>query len=247
MDLVSVIIPYFKKKKFISKAIKSALNQKYRFIEIILVYDNYDDEDLKIIETLAQNDNRVKIIKNVKNLGAGYSRNKGIKKASGKYIAFLDADDVWDTTKISKQLEYMQKNSLKISHTSYKIINEEDTPVGNRVARDFTELDQLLKSCDIGLSTVMAQKEIFSDELFFPNLKTKEDFVLWLRILQKDIKIGALNEELTHWRKTPDALSGSTIQKLIDGFRVYNQYMRFNIIKSLFYLFYLSFNYLKKR
>ena len=202
---------------------------------------------MKIIETLIQNENRVKIIKNDKNLGAGYSRNKGIQKASGKYIAFLDADDVWDISKISKQLNYMEKNSLKISHTSYKIINEEDILIGSRVARDFTSLNQLLKSCDIGLSTVMAQRELFSDELFFPNIKTKEDFVLWLRILQKNIKIGALNEELTFWRKTPNALSASTIQKLTDGFRVYNQYMNFNILKSLFYLFCLSFNYLKKK
>ena len=64
---------------------------------------------MKIIETLIQNENRVKIIKNDKNLGAGYSRNKGIQKSSGKYIAFLDADDVWDISKISKQLNYMEK------------------------------------------------------------------------------------------------------------------------------------------
>ena len=102
---------------------------------------------------------------------------------------------MFGTSKISKQLNYMEKNSLKISHTSYKIINEEDILIGNRVARDFTSLNQLLKSCDIGLSTVMAQRELFSDELFFSkHKKTRRFCFIWLRILQKNIKIGALNE-----------------------------------------------------
>ena len=106
-------------------------------------------------------------------------------------------------------------------------------------------LEDLLKSCDIGLSTVMIKKShLISNK--FPNLKTKEDFVLWLKLLSKNVKIYGINKNLVLWRKTENSLSSSSTQKLLDGFKVYNYYMKFNFIKSLHYLFLLSFNYLKK-
>ena len=104
----------------------------------------------------------------------------------------------------------------------------------------------MIKSCDIGLSTVILKKEIIDYQTNFPNLKTKEDFVLWLKILQKNIMIDSLNENLTSWRKLDNSLSSSVIQKLKDAFRVYNQYLKFNFIKSLYYMVCLSVNFLKK-
>ena len=96
------------------------------------------------------------------------------------------------------------------------------------------------------MSTVILEKEIIDDQTKFPNLKTKEDFVLWLKILQKNILIRSFNETLTSWRKTDNSLSSSVIQKLIDAFKVYNYYMKFNFIKSSYYVICLSFNFLKK-
>jgi len=81
----------------------------------------------------------------------------------------------------------------------------------------------------------------------FPSLKTKEDFVLWLKLLSKNIKIYGINQNLVSWKKSGNSLSSSTIQKLFDGFRVYNKYMKFNFLKSLYYLLCLSFNYLRKK
>ena len=86
----------------------------------------------------------------------------------------------------------------------------------------------LLKSCDIGTSTVIIKKDIFSEQIKFPSIKTKEDFVLWLRILERDIKIYGLDKNLSKWTKSNSSLSSSTFQKLIDGFKVYNKYMNFN-------------------
>ena len=104
----------------------------------------------------------------------------------------------------------------------------------------------MLKSCDIGLSTVMVLREILVDKLFFASLNTKEDFVLWLKILKKDIAIISIDEILTSWRKLENSLSSSTIQKLIDAFIVYHKYMKFNFFKSIYYVMYLSINYLRK-
>jgi|TARA_B110000114_G_scaffold185283_1_gene231650 teichuronic acid biosynthesis glycosyltransferase TuaG len=246
MDLVSVILPYFKKKEFIEDSINSVLKQTYKNLEIIIIYDDTDRQDLSIIKKLKSYDHRINYILNVSNVGAGESRNIGIRHAKGKYISFLDADDIWNTNKMETQIKFMKKNDLKITHTTYEIIDKDEKITGLRRARNFNNVDELLKSCDIGLSTVMLKKEILSEECSFPSLKTKEDFVLWLKILQKKIKIISIDEKLVYWRKVDKSLSTSTIQKLKDGYKVYNYFMKFNFIKSSYYVFCLCFNFLKK-
>ncbi len=114
------------------------------------------------------------------------------------------------------------------------------------VARNFHNENELLKSCDIGLSSVIIKREILRKECFFANLKTKEDFVLWLKILKKNIKIGGLQKNLMLWRKLDNSLSSSVLQKLKDGYYVYNKFMGFNLFKSLYFLFLLSLNSLFK-
>ena len=151
MDLVSVIIPYYKKKKFIVKSVESVINQTYKNIEIIIIYDNESNIELDYIKNLENKDFRIKLIINKKNIGAGESRNKGIKFSKGKYIAFLDADDIWVKNKIEKQLFFMQKDNLTVSHSSYKIVDEDDNLIGKRKARDFYNIKDIIKSCDIGL------------------------------------------------------------------------------------------------
>ena len=246
MDLISVIIPYFKKKNFIETTIKSVLNQTYKHFEIILIYDDNDFSELEFLKKLNQSDTRIKIILNKKNLGAGESRNKGIEKSAGKYIAFLDADDIWNEKKLELQLNFMKSNNFDITHCSYHIVDKDNKILGIRIARDFDNLNSLLKSCDIGLSSVMLKKEILNNEYKFPKLKTKEDFVLWLTLLKNDYKIFGLNKILVKWQKSKNSLSSSSFQKIIDGFRVYRIYMKYNITYSLYLLLCLCLNYLKK-
>ena len=247
MDLVSVIIPYYNKKKFINKTINSAINQSYKHIEIVIVYDDENIDDLKFINEIKKKDKRIVIIQNQKKEGAGNSRNIGIGNSNGKYIAFLDADDTWEKSKLEKQIKFMDTNNLDISHTSYYIVDEKNTILGKRFAKNFFLLKELLKSCDIGLSTVIIKKELISDETKFPMLKTKEDFVLWLKLLKNGKKIYALNECLTFWTKSENSLSSSTYQKILDGFRVYHNYMNYNFFKSLYFLFCLSINFILKK
>ena len=247
MDLVSVVIPYFKKREYIQRCIQSVLRQSYKKLEIIIVYDGEDFSDLTYIEKIVKKDKRIYLIKNHKLLGAGFSRNKGISRAKGKFIALLDADDYWDKHKLKFQIKFMKDYNYLVSHTSYQIVDRENKKISIRLARNFYELEDLLYSCDIGLSTVVLSKSIFSKNIRFPNTKTKEDFILWLKLLKKRIPILGLKKKLTYWRKLDNSLSSSSFQKIYDGFKVYYIYMNYSLFKSIFNLFNLSINFLKKK
>jgi len=246
MDLISVIIPYYKKKEYIISSINSVLNQTYKNLEIIIIYDDEVHKDLNLIKKIKNSDKRIKLIINKINLGAGKSRNLGIKQAKGEYIAFLDADDIWKRNKIEKQLDFMLKNNYEISHTSYEILNKNKKNKKLAQAKTFKDYKKLLVSCDIGLSTVLLKKDLINKNCKFSKEKTKEDFLLWLQILKRNKTIVGYNKNLTIWRKLDNSLSSSVIQKLKDGFKLYHRYLKFNYIKSLFYLLILSINSLKK-
>ncbi len=246
MDLVSVIIPFYKKRKFICETVSSILEQTYKNIEIVIIYDDPEKDDLNFLRKNFSENDKIRIIVNNRNLGAGLSRNKGIASAKGIYVGFIDADDLWSKEKISKQITFMKKNNFQVSHTSYKIISEEGEILNTRKSKYFNNYKNILTSCDIGLSSVLLKKTLITEEIKFANLKTKEDFVLWLKILKSGFEIGAVEEPLMSWRKTKGSLSSSTFQKLKDGFKVYNRFMNYNLIKSLYLLISLSINYLKK-
>jgi len=245
MSLVSIIIPYYKKKKYIELAIHSVIQQTYKNFELIIVYDDENKEDLNLLKKIIKKDKRIKLYINKKNLGAGRSRNKGIKLSKGSLIAFLDSDDLWTRNKLKRQILFMKKNLIDISHTSYHIINSNNKIIGSRRAKDMNH-KLLLNSCDIGLSTVIMKKEIITNKIKFANINTKEDYVLWLKITLNNNTIFALKNHLTKWRKLNNSLSASKIQKFYDGYLVYRKHMNFSLLKSFIYLLLLSFNYVLK-
>ena len=109
-------------------------------------------------------------------------------QASGKYVAFLDADDLWKKNKLKKQIFFMEKKSISFSFTSYEVIDENNLKINKVIKAKNLNYEKLLKSCDIGLSTVIAQKKLMT-KFKFPNLLTKEDFVVWLSIAKKNIEM----------------------------------------------------------
>ena len=247
MDLISVIIPYYKKKQYIISTVNSVLNQSYKNLELIIIYDNENASELEYIRKIKNKDKRIKLIINKKNIGAGKSRNKGIKFSKGTFIAFLDSDDIWEKKKLKIQLDIMKKKNYLVTHTSYKIIDKKNKIIGYRYARSFKSTASLLKSCDIGLSTVIIKKSIIKKKDNFPKLKTKEDFVFWLSLLKKNINIYGIDLHLTRWRKLNNSLSSSIIQKIRDGFIVYNKYLKMSFFKSIYYLLLLSINSIIKK
>jgi teichuronic acid biosynthesis glycosyltransferase TuaG len=245
MKLISIIIPYFNNIKFIEKTIDSILNQTYQNFEVIIVYDDENHDDLEVIKQLIYNQDKIKLMINKKKIGAGLSRNVGILDANGDYIAFVDSDDYWDCDKLWIQLNFMLNHNIDFTHTSYQIVDEMGKINGHRKAKNIFNYKELLKSCDIGLSTVIIKKSLLTKNKF-PNLKTKEDFVLWLILLKQGNKIYSIDQNLTYWRKTKNSLSSNIYQKIIDGYSVYKDYMKMSILKSILYLVLLSINSFKK-
>ena len=245
MDKISVIIPYHKKISFIKKSLNSVLNQTYPNKEIIIIFDDDNQEELKKIKSLIKRKQRIKLIVNSRNLGAGLSRNKAAKVAKGKYLAFLDADDFWKNNKLSYQISIMKKLNIKISHTSYYIINENNKIIEKRKAKLSQTYNDLLNSCDIGLSSVIIEKKLFLKNKFSSN-KTKEDYAAWLKISKK-IPIFGIKKYLLFWRKTKNSLSSNIYQKIIDAFDIYYNKEKFSLIKSLYSVIKLSFNFLVKK
>jgi len=243
---VSIIMPYFNKKKFIKASIDSVLMQSFQNFEIIIIYDDINLDDYQFIKNFEKLDNRIKVIKNMHNLGPGLSRNKGIEVSTGKYIAFLDCDDIWEKDKLKYQIDFMLQNKYILTFSSYNIINSKDQLIGSRKAKKTISYNDLIWSCDIGLSTVILKKDVFNDYCRFPDLKTKEDYVLWLKLTQKNQNFFGLDRPLTKWRKLDKSQSSNLLQKMKDGFKVYNNYLKFNKVRSLYHLFFLSLNFLKK-
>ena len=238
-SLVSVIMPYYDKKDYFFESINSVLNQTHTNLEIIIIYDDENKNDLEHIKNCIKNDTRVKIIFNDNNKGVSYSRNKAISIAQGKYIAFLDCDDFWEINKIEAQLYFMLNCGYDFSHTTYQIINYNGKIVGKIRARKMLKYEELLKSCDIGLSSVILERKLLGD-MKFPKLKTKEDFVLWLGLAKKSVNLAGLDKPLMFWRKTSNSLSSSLLQKLKDAFKVYYLYEKKNFFYSIFCVIRLS-------
>ena len=240
-------MPYYKKREFVGIAIESALSQTYQDFEIIIIYDDENLDDFEYIKAFENNDLRIKVIKNKSKVGAGISRNIGIKDSSKKFIAFLDCDDVWKKNKLEEQIKFMNQNQIDFSFTAYDIIDYSNKKICERQTKKILSFNDLVKSCDIGLSTVVLKRELINDDCKFAPLSTKEDYVLWLNIAKKNVKLYGINDNLAKWRKLDNSLSSSTFQKLIDGYKVYNKYMNYNKIISIIYLLRLSLNYLIKK
>ena len=244
MKTISVIIPYFRSNKFFSKTLNSVLSQTYRNFEIIIIFDDNNKNELLLLKRLIKNKKKIKLIINKKNIGAGPSRNKGAKIAKGRYLAFIDSDDLWKRHKLKNQMTFMLKNKIDISYTKYSIIDENNIKLLERPIKIKTSYSDLLNDCNIGLSTVMIKKSLFLKYGFSSN-RTKEDYSLWLKISKK-VDIYGYNRSLTSWRKVKNSLSSNTMQKLYDAFNIYHKKEKFNIVNSLYRVFILSCNFIKK-
>ena len=252
MSLITIIIPYKNNLKYLFLALESVFLQTYKKFKILIIYDDEDRSDLKYIRNFISKKRikqkfSIKILVNKKNLGAGMSRNIGINSSKSKFIAFLDSDDAWHKNKLRSQIDFMNKNKVPISHTSYFVVNELGAKISLRKSKKTLYFKDILNSCDIGLSTVMLElKFLKSNNFRFPKIKTKEDYVLWLNILKKISNIKGINKNLTYYRKRKNSLSSNLIVSIINGFKVYRNYMKMGYLESFYRLFILSLNSLKK-
>ena len=183
-ELVSIIMPSYNTAKFISETIESVSAQTYPNWELIIVDDcSTDDTDAVVRPYLV--DNRIRYIKNEKNSGAAVSRNRALREAKGKWVAFLDSDDLWLPEKLEKQIEFMEKNDYHFSYTNYIEIDEESKTNGKRVTgpKKITKYG-MYNYCWMGCLTVMYDAETIG-LIQIADIKKNNYYAMWLKVCKK--------------------------------------------------------------
>lgn len=221
MPVVSIIIPMFNSKPYVFEAIESVINQSFPNWELILVDDCSKDDAPDIVKNKYGSDARIKLIQNPANVGAGISRNVGLQNARGRFVAFLDSDDVWLPSKLEKQLEHMRLHDAAIAHTSYSYINERgEEQTGGVKASPVVNLVHNMKCTEIGTSTAMVDTAKVGKIRFSP-IRNRQDFLLWVALLGQGINSYGLSDSLVRYRVRKGQVSGNKLKMLYKTFGVY--------------------------
>ncbi len=248
-ELVSIIMPVYNCEKYVAKAIKSVQEQTYANWELIIVNDCSTDNSIcKIEEQIKSIKDKVTLINLAENQGVANARNIAIDKTYGRYIAYLDADDLWEKEKLHKQIEYMKINNIAFSYTSYSRMKEDGGLLKTVEVPGKTNYTDLLKSTIILTSTIIIDtKTIPKEKLKMPNLKISEDAQTWLNILKSGVVAYGLNENLTQYRQRKNSTSSNKIKSIKGMWKVYRKYQKMSIGKSLYYTIFHIINAIKKR
>lgn len=211
-ELVSIIMPSYNTANYIEETISSVINQTYTNWELIIVDDCSTDNTDEIIKEFK--DDRIKYFKNKKNSGAAFSRNRALKEAKGKWIAFLDSDDLWKSVKLEHQIEFMKKNKYNFTYTNYEEIDEKSNRLHYLVTgpKKITRIG-MYNYCWPGCLTVMYDAETVG-LIEIENLTKNNDYAMWLKIIQKT-NCYLLNENLAKYRIRSGSISNHCIFKLI--------------------------------
>ena len=245
--LVSIVTPVYNSERFISETIESIQSQTYRNWELLLIDDCSKDNSYEIIKNYMQNDDRIKYIKLEKNSGAAVSRNTGIKNAKGRFIAFIDSDDLWEAKKLEIQVKYMLENKLGFSFTSYRYIKEDGTRT-NKIAKAPNKINYngLLKNTIIGCSTVLIDRNIIGD-FTMPLVRRGQDTATWLQLLKKEKYAYGISEALVNYRLVGNSISSNKITALKRTWNTYRNVEKLGLLKSSYVFCFYVFNAIKKR
>lgn len=245
--LVSIITPVYNAEQFLSETIKSIKCQTYSNWELLLVDDCSKDNSAKIIKQFAKSDDRIKYIKLEKNSGASVSRNTGISNAKGRFVAFIDSDDLWEPQKLEVQIKYMIKEKVGFTFTSYRYMKENGDKT-NKVAKAPSKInyDGLLKNTIIGCSTVAVDRNIIGD-FKMPLVRRGQDTATWLKILRNEKYAYGIEQDLVNYRLVGDSLSSNKVKALRRTWNTYRNVEKLNIFKTSYVFCFYVFNAIKKR
>lgn len=252
-DLVSVIMPTYKCGKFIAESIKSVQRQTYSNWELIIVDDCSQDGTKQVVQELSSQDNRIFLYQNSTNSGAAVTRNVALKRAKGKWIAFLDSDDLWEPTKLEKQIKFMEENGYAFTYHEYVEIDEEDKELGVRVSgKEHVGKFDMFACCWPGCLSVMYDVEKIG-LIQINDIKKNNDTAMWLKVVKK-ADCYLLKECLGKYRRRANSITPKPIWQRIWAhyplFRVAEEmnpiHATFWVVMNIFGNAYKKFKYVAK-
>ena len=235
-DLVSIVMPSYNTAEYIADSVKSVLAQTYTNWELLIVDDCSADQTDEVVMPFLS-DSRIRYLKNDRNSGAAVSRNRALREAKGKWIAFLDSDDLWNPQKLEKQIQFMEENSYHFSYTNYSEIDESSNPNGRFVTgpKCITKTGMYLY-CWPGCLTVMYDAERIG-LIQIVDIKKNNDYAMWLKICRK-AKCYLLDEDLASYRKRSGSISSHGYVSLIRWhYKLFREAESRGILASLFCVF----------
>ncbi len=243
-DWVSIITPCYNSEKYIADTIKSVLAQTYKNWQWIIVDDNSKDNSVAIIKSF--NDKRIIVIESKKNQGAAIARNIALEKAEGRYITFIDSDDLWKENFLEKSLKFLQKNNETLVYSSYERVDENLNPkLNDFIAEDNITYERLLYNCPIPMLTAVYDTKNVG-KIKIPLVDKREDHAMWLMLLQKIPHARATKESLGVYRIRENSYSRNKFLIALKQFNVYFKFLHLPLHKSLYYTFCWAFNGIKK-
>lgn len=257
--LVSIIMPNYNCEKYIEETINSVINQTYTNWELLIVDDCSTDNSVEIIKSFMEKDERIKLLVNEKNSGAAASRNWALREAKGKWIAFLDSDDLWVADKLEKQIKFMEDNGYKFSFTDYERIDENTQPLGELVTGPKKITKHKMFKCNyLGCLTVMYDAETTGVVQIPDSIAKRNDYALWLKVCKFAVCY-RMNGVYAYYRKRSNSMSHKSKSKTLKlnllkyHYRVYRFSENMCAFRAFFYtignLFHIAFkkmNYTKK-
>jgi len=244
-ELVSIITPSYKSAKFIAQTIESVMAQTYTHWEMIIVDDLSPDNSNEIIEKYSAKDSRIKLIRLEQNSGPAIARNRAIKEAKGRYIAFLDADDVWMPHKLEKQVVFMDENDLAFTYSSYELIDEEGKDLGVFTTKERISYSGMLKTCSVGCLTAIYDTDKLG-KVYMPNIIKRQDYGLWLKILKEINTTKGIVAPLARYRTHKHSISSNKLKAAWYVWRLYRDVEKLSLLKSIYYFCHYAYNGVKK-
>ena len=241
-DLVSIITPAYNAAEYIAETIESVLAQTYPKWEMLIVNDCSTDNTATIVQSYAAKDNRIKLINLKQNSGAAVARNTAIQNAKGRYIAFLDSDDIWKKEKLQKQLNFMKQNGYAFTFTAYEHFKEVKENIQNLVkVPESLNYKQALKGNQIGCLTVTLDRKQVQNIEF--SKQKHEDYILWLNILKQGITAYSLNESFALYRTgNSNSITSNKFKSALWTWKIYRKNQKLSVLQSIYYMWFYVLN-----
>ncbi len=237
--LISIVVPLYNAERFLRDTIKTVQNQTYQKWELLLVDDCSSDKSRDVAQQMAEQDVRVRLLCQETNQGAARARNRGVQEAKGRYLCFLDADDIWETDKLQEELAFMQEKQAGFVFTGYEFADETGQGLGKvvKVPKEIT-YREALKNTTIFTSTVMFDRKLIADEYLYMPVIPSEDTATWWQILKRYGVAYGLNQNLVKYRRSENTLSSN---KWVAIQRIWNLYRKqegFSVVRSMYCMFF---------